>query len=78
MSKNTLSNQTMSKSLALALVIGGFILVAFGFGASHSFGSSVSRAFIGSASNRSIWLLLGGTAVAMAGLVFMMRISEKS
>jgi hypothetical protein len=78
MSKNILNNPTTNKSLALALVIGGFILVAYGFGASHSFGSSVTRAFNGSPSRGSIWLLVSGAAVAVTGLAFMMRELEKS
>jgi Protein of unknown function (DUF3185) len=67
----------MSKSVALALVIGGLILIAYGFGASNSFGSHVSRTFNGSPSGRSIWLLVGGAAAAVTGLAFMMRESEK-
>ena len=58
---------TGRRALGLALLIGGLILVFFGFQASQSFASEVSEAFTGSPTDRAIWMIVGGAAAAVAG-----------
>ncbi len=62
----------MNKVISLALLIGGIILVVYGLNASDSLSSSFSRFFTGSPTDKSIWMLIGGsiaTVVGLAGLV---------
>jgi len=62
----------MPKIASLALIIGGIILIVYGLSASDSLGSSFSRFFTGSPTDKTIWLLLGGilaTGVGAAGLL---------
>lgn len=63
----------MNKSLSLALLVGGLVLVGFGLNASESFSSDVSRAITGSPTDKAVWMLVGGVVMAVAGLVGMMR-----
>ena len=63
----------MNKPIAIALIIGGVILLAFGINASHSFSSDVSRAFTGSPTDKAVWMIIGGGVAAAAGLVFSLR-----
>lgn len=63
----------MNKLLSLALLIGGIILITYGVSASDSIGSSFSRFFTGSPTDKAMWLLIGGiaaTAVGASGLIF--------
>jgi len=57
----------MNKILSLVLLIAGVILIGYGLSASDSIGSSFSRFFTGSPTDRTIWLLLGGIAAAVVG-----------
>jgi hypothetical protein len=63
----------MNKALSLALLVGGVILIIYGVSASDSVGSSFSRMFTGSPTDKTIWLLVGGVAAAAVGLVGMLR-----
>ena len=55
--------------LSLALLAVGIVLVVFGINANNSVGSSFSRAFTGSPTNRATWLLISGIACSALGLV---------
>jgi hypothetical protein len=59
----------MNKAVSLALLIGGIVLIVYGVSASNSVGSSFSRMFTGSPTDKTIWLLIGGAAAAVIGLV---------
>jgi hypothetical protein len=63
----------MNKSLSIALLVGGILLVIFGINASNSLGSDVSRFFTGSPTDKAIWMLVGGAVAAVAGLVGLTR-----
>lgn len=63
----------MNKPVSLALLVGGVILIAYGISASDSIGSSFSRFFTGSPTDKTMWLLIGGgiaAAVGGSGLMF--------
>ncbi len=63
----------MVRGISLALLVAGIILIVFGINAMHSFSSDVSRAFTGSPTDKSIWLLVGGAIAAVVGLVGLFR-----
>ncbi|HEX5399480.1 MAG TPA: DUF3185 family protein [Verrucomicrobiae bacterium] len=63
----------MNKIISLVLLIGGVVLMIFGINAINSFGSDVSRFFTGSPTDKAIWMLLGGIAAVVAGLVLTLR-----
>lgn len=58
----------MNKPLSVVLLVAGVVLLIFGFNASNSFSSDVSRAFTGNPTDKSIWFLVGGGAAALIGL----------
>jgi hypothetical protein len=66
----------MTKILSLALLAGGIALIICGLNANHSVGSDVSRFFTGSPTDKSLWLLIGGTVAVVAGLGGLMRGSK--
>jgi Protein of unknown function (DUF3185) len=58
----------MIKALCAALLIGGIVLIVFGFQSLHSFGNDVSRFFTGSPTDKTMMLFVGGAIAAAAGL----------
>lgn len=61
----------MNRMIALALVVGGIVLLVLGYHAAHSTSSYFSHFFTGSPNNKSIWMLTAGAiavAVGLAGL----------
>lgn len=63
----------MNRIIALALLIGGVVLIVIGVNATNSFGSDVSRFFTGSPTDKAVWMLIGGTVAAVIGLVSTLR-----
>jgi hypothetical protein len=63
----------MNKALSFALLAGGIVLIIYGISASDSISSSFSRFFTGSPTDRTMWLLIGGTVASAAGLFGLMR-----
>jgi predicted benzoate:H+ symporter BenE len=63
----------MNRAIAIGILVVGVVLIIFGVNASNSIGSSVSRAFTGTPTNHSMWLLIGGIAMAVVGLVLSIR-----
>lgn len=59
----------MNKALGLALLAIGIALIIYGVDASNSASSSISRTFNGTPTNKTMWLLLGGIASAICGVV---------
>lgn len=62
----------MNKTLSLAILIVGIILLIYGISASESLGSEFSRLFTGKPTDETVWLLLGGivvTAIGAGGLL---------
>lgn len=57
----------MNRAIGLALLAVGIVLLVFGFNASDSVSSSVSRTFTGSPTNKAMWLILGGAASVIVG-----------
>ena len=63
----------MNKAFAMALLVGGIILIIFGVNESNSLGSDVNRVFTGNPTDKSMWMLVGGAIAAVAGLVMTVR-----
>jgi uncharacterized protein DUF3185 len=68
----------MNKALSLALLVAGIILIIYGISASNSTGSSLSRMANGVPTDKTIYLLVGGTAAAILGLLGVIRGSKTS
>lgn len=58
----------MNRMLSLVLLVVGVVLIIYGVSALDSIGSSFARFFTGSPTDRTMWLLIGGVACAIAGL----------
>jgi hypothetical protein len=67
----------MNKGIGIALLVVGVVLIVFGLNASDSVSSNVSRAFTGAPTNKTLWLLVGGSAAAIIGGVMMFGRSKK-
>ena len=63
----------MNRTVGLALVIAGVVLMITGYNASQSFSSDVSRFFTGAATNKAMWMLVGGAAALVAGATLLNR-----
>ncbi|MEO8135816.1 MAG: DUF3185 family protein [Betaproteobacteria bacterium] len=63
----------MTKMIAVALLAAGIILLGFGFNASNSLGSDISRFFTGSPTDKAVWMLIGGAVLTVIGVVGLMR-----
>jgi hypothetical protein len=59
----------MNRAIGIALLVVGVALIVYGIDASNSVSSNVSRTFTGSPTNKTMWLLLGGVASAIVGLI---------
>jgi len=57
----------MNKGIGIALLVVGIALVIYGFNASDSVSSGVSRAFTGTPTEKTIGLLLGGAVAIIVG-----------
>ena len=68
----------MNKLLPIALLVGGIVLIIVGINATNSFGSDVSRFFTGSPTDKSIWMLIGGSVAAVVGLTMTLRGSKQA
>lgn len=57
----------MNRAIALGILAGGIALTVYGVNASHSFGSEITRVFTGNPSDRSMWMMIGGVVMIVAG-----------
>jgi len=63
----------MRNPAGLVVLILGVVLLVFGFIATGSLGSSFSKFFTGSPSNKAIWLIISGAVVASTGAFMIAR-----
>ena len=59
----------MNRAIGAALVVVGAILLVMSYNASQSFSSEISRFFTGDFSDRTMWMLIAGSAAAVGGIV---------
>lgn len=53
--------------IGIILVVVGVILLVLGIQASNSLASDISKFFTGNPTDRSVWLMLGGTVAILVG-----------
>ena len=63
----------MNKSMSVAFLVVGVILLIFGFNAYHSASSDVSRFFTGAPTDKALWLLIGGVVASIVGFLGLAR-----
>ena len=66
----------MNKTISLALLVGGIVLIVIGVNATNSFSSDVSRFFTGSPTDKAVWMLIGCILAAVVGLAGTFRGSK--
>lgn len=59
--------------LGVALLVGGLILLYFGYNASESITEGVTEAVTGSYSDKTMYFLVGGAVASVVGLVMLVR-----
>lgn len=57
----------MNKPLAIAILVAGIILLAFGFNAGDSLASETKEALTGTPTDKSMWLIIGGAIAIIVG-----------
>ena len=68
----------MNTALSAALLVGGIVLLVFGWNEHQSTSSEISKFFTGNPTDRSMWMLIGGAILAVMGLVGLLRGSRRS
>jgi hypothetical protein len=68
----------MIKIVALEFLAGGTVLLLFGIHTSNSLYSDFSHFFTGSAADKAIWMLVGGTEVIALGIMGLLHASRRS
>ena len=68
----------MNRSISVALLVGGVVLLVFGVQAADSLGSDISRFFTDSPTDKAVWMLVGGVILSVAGLAGLVRGSRSS
>ncbi|MCC5913773.1 MAG: DUF3185 family protein [Balneolaceae bacterium] len=63
----------MKKMISAGLLVGGLILLYFGFQEQQSLGSEVEEFVTGSPDSGAMWMMIGGAVAAVAGLVGIIR-----
>jgi LPXTG-motif cell wall-anchored protein len=63
----------MNKVLGILCVVAGIVLAVYGINATDSFSSDVSRFFTGTPTEKSMWMLISGIALAAGGLFLSAR-----
>ena len=66
----------MKKIISVILLVGGILLLYFGYDEYQSLGSEINQMFGGAGSDQAIWMMVGGAAATIGGLVGLLR--EKS
>ncbi len=67
----------MKKIVGIVLLIGGIILLYFGWSEYDSFASEVSETFTGSPTDNAVWYLTGGAVASIAGVLMIMFGNKK-
>jgi hypothetical protein len=76
-SKHKTEENFMNKVTGLVLLVVGFILIFSGYNVSQSFSSDVSRFFTGTATNRALWMLVGGATAVIAGAAILIDTNNR-
>ena len=66
----------MNRSMSLAFLVVGIVLIIMGMNSLDSFSSDVSRFFTGSPTNKAVWLLIGGIVLTIVGMADFFRVQK--
>jgi hypothetical protein len=66
----------MKKMISAALLIGGIVLLYFGYQEYQSFSSEVEEFVTGSPDSNAVWMMIGGGAAAAAGIFGLLQKSK--
>lgn len=66
----------MKKAIGVGLLVGGIVMLVYGFQSRDSLESKVNQVFRGSPSSKTMWLTVGGAFAAVAGLVIVLGKSK--
>ncbi|MDX1590486.1 MAG: DUF3185 family protein [Balneolaceae bacterium] len=58
----------MKKMISSGLLVGGLLLLYFGYQEYQSISSEVNEFFTGSPDKQALWMMIGGSVAAIAGL----------
>ena len=72
-----LSRNIVNEGIGMALVVVGIVVIVYGFNASDSASSGISRFFTGAPTNKTLWLLLGGVDSTIVGAIMVLRPSGR-
>ena len=68
----------MKKMISAAFLAAGVVLALFGFHEMNSATSDISRMFTGAPTDRAIWMLAGGAALAVLGMTGLLSHSRRN
>jgi hypothetical protein len=63
----------LNRLIGLTILTIGIGLIIYGIDASNSAGSTLSRTFSGTPTNKALWMLLGGIGAAICGAVLALK-----
>ncbi len=63
----------INRTLSIFVLAGGVVLLISGLSATKSFAPDASKYFTGSATDRAVWMLIGGTVATLVGLMWTLR-----
>lgn len=63
----------MQKVISAALLVGGLLLLYFGYQESQSVAGEVEELVTGSPGENSMWMIIGGAVAAIAGFVGLLK-----
>ena len=63
----------MRKMISAALLVGGLLLLYFGYQEQQSLSSEIEELITGSPDSRAMWMMIGGAAAGVAGLVGLLK-----
>ena len=69
-----MSKSMLLRSLFIALVVGGVVLIIWGTSSMNSFSADISRAFTGALPDKTMWLFLGGIVATVVGFFGLLRV----
>lgn len=61
-----------SRALAIILLIVGLVLLGFGLNATDSVADTVSEGFTGRYTDKTMWYIIGGSALAVGGAALLL------
>jgi hypothetical protein len=68
----------MNKTFSLVLLVAGLLLLTWGVNASDSIRSSFTRFFTGNPTDKTMWLLIGGTVACAVGATGLLTVEKKN